>query len=292
MKRYIQHEFLKISHFVAKEWLHPVHNHNHFEIIFIHSGKGAHCVSGTHHLYADKCLFILAPCDSHHFKIEEETEFTFLKFTNAYMGGTGTYTTAEGTPAIPHWNQEMDHLLIQARHQALPVLRTDKEAGKMDRLIRLIVEEWEETKNETSQIIFFLLRALLSMLKENIPVSLPLVNAKHADKITGIINYLHGYIYSPEHMQIEHLAEKFGYSKHYLGIFFKEQTGISLRDYVNQYKLHVIENRLRHSSLSLKEISYELGFTDQSHLNKFFKAHKKISPSAFRDQAITIPTPG
>jgi AraC-like DNA-binding protein len=297
MKRYIQHEFLKISHFATKEWLHPVHNHNHFEIIFIHSGKGTHCVSGMNRPYAGKCLFVLGPCDSHYFQIEEETEFTFLKFTNAYISVNEPHLIGSATSANAHWNQEIDHLLIHVRKQGLPVWGTDREVDKMDQLVRLIAQEWEETKNETSQTVFYLMRALLSMLLQNMTASLPAVKGKQGERriddsrITKIINYVHEHIYSPEHIQLDHLAKGFGYSKHYLGMFFKEQTGISLRDYLNQYRLHIIENRLRHSSFTLKEIGYELGFTDPSHLNKFFKAQKKMTPSAFRDQVTTKPLP-
>jgi AraC-like DNA-binding protein len=61
---------------------------------------------------------------------------------------------------------------------------------------------------------------------------------------------------------------------------------MTLRDYVNQYKLHIMENRLQYSSLSIKEISDELGFTDLSHFNKFFKSHKGMSPSAFRNSFV------
>jgi AraC-like DNA-binding protein len=275
VKRYIQHEFLKVSHFAANEWHHPVHNHNHFEIIFVHRGKGSHCLSGMHHPYSGKSLFLLAPCDFHHFTIEEETEFTFLKFTNVYLNGVGNIQVQQ------RWNQEMDHLLIQTRRRS-PLPESGADLKKIDQLVWLIVEEWNQTKNETNEAIFFLIQALLSIIRRNMQIPLSQGKQKHSEKITGILNYLHQHIYSAEHIQLEQLAGTFGYSKHYLGIFFKEQTGVTLRDYVNQYKLHLIENRLQYSSLSIKEISNELGFTDLSHFNKFFKSHKRVSPSAFR----------
>lgn len=280
MKRYIQHGFLTIAHFTAKEWQHPVHNHNHFEIIFIHRGKGTHCLSGNHYAYEGNNLFLLAPCDFHEFNIKEETEFTFLKFNNVYLKGVGQVQLQQ------QWNQEMDQLLIQARQQHSPLLQSATDAGKMDALVHLIVREWRETGKETNETIFFLIQALLSMIRRNLQPTLPQLPSKHAATITHLLNYLHRHIHSIEHTQLEHLATQFNYSKNYLGIFFKEQTGVALRDYVNQYKMHVMENRLQYSSLSIKEISDELGFTDLSHFNKFFKNHKGISPSAFRQQIV------
>src|SRR5882757_9754561 len=124
MKRYIQHEDLKISHFTTTRWEHPVHNHNHFEIIFIHKGKGRHCLSGSHYPYSSGNLFLLAPSDTHHFEIEEETEFTFLKFTNVYLGGVGNIQMQE------KFNQEIDHLLMEAQRRNAPLLQDSPEAGK------------------------------------------------------------------------------------------------------------------------------------------------------------------
>src|SRR5882757_8819459 len=113
--------------------------------------------------------------------------------------------------------------------------------------------------SSSSETIFFLMQALLSLIRRNIQDRLPHGSPQHAEKAGAIINYLHRHIYSPGFTQLEHLAEKFGYSRHYLGIFFKEQTGIPLRDYVSRYKLHLIEHQLQYSSHSIKEISNELG---------------------------------
>jgi AraC-like DNA-binding protein len=278
MKRYIQHEFLKISHFVTREWHHPVHNHNHFELIFVHRGKGAHCLSGIHHPYREKSIFLLGPSDFHHFEVEEESVFTFLKFSEMYLHGIGQ------TELHTRWNIEMDQLLSRLRSTNQPLLNSEQEAERAGRIVNFIVDEWKTTGDETNETIFFLVQALLSIIYRNITIPALLGNKKYAEKITAIINYIHHHIYSPEEIQLEHLAEIFGYSRNYLGAYFKEQTGVSLRDYINEYKLHLVENRLNFSSLSLKEISHALGFTDISHLNKFFKGHRGISPSSFRKQ--------
>lgn len=277
MQRYIQHEFLKISHFTCSEWQHPVHNHNHFELIFIHKGAGSHCLSNMRHPYTDNSLFLLTPADHHHFDITAETTFTFIKFTNVYLRQPGHL------PAEHRWNKDMDEFLICMRNHPQPLIRSAADADNLDKLLRVIVTEWQETKNENSETIFFLLQAVLSVVKRNLHQAAGLSDTKD-EKITAIINYIHQHIYSIEHTQQEHLSKRFGLSKKYLGAFFKEQTGTPLRDYVNQYKLHLVINRLRYSSLSLKEISEELGFTDLSHFNKFFRNHHGMNPTTFREQ--------
>ncbi|WP_315823771.1 helix-turn-helix domain-containing protein [Paraflavitalea speifideaquila] len=62
-----------------------------------------------------------------------------------------------------------------------------------------------------------------------------------------------------------------GISLHYLGRYFKKQTGETLQQYITHYKLRLIEARLLHSDRRIGEIAAELQFTDESHLNRLFK---------------------
>ncbi|MVT10374.1 AraC family transcriptional regulator [Chitinophaga tropicalis] len=273
MQRYIQHEFLKISHFTSGEWEHPVHNHNHFELIFIHKGRGVHYLSDMKYPYEDKMLFLLAPSDHHYFDISSETTFTFIKFTNVYL-----------QQAENRWNRDMDEFLNCTRNQPQPLISSAADADKLDKLLLMVVSEWKESNNTDNEAIFFLLQTVLSITRRNLHQSAGLSDTTNG-KITAIINYIHRHIYSVEYTQQEHLSKLFGLSKKHLGTFFKEQTGIPLRDYVNRYKLRLVENRLKYSSLSLKEIGHELGFTDLSHFNKFFKHYHGINPTLFRENS-------
>lgn len=277
MKRYIQHEYLQVSHFSAGSWKHPVHNHNHFEIIFIHRGCGEHCVSGMKYPYGPNTLFLLAPCDHHHFEIKEETEFTFVKFTNVYLKSLGNIQVST------QWNRTVDQLLAHAGKQQLPLLSSREDAEKCSVIFRLIASEWKEKQGGNRESIFFLIQTLLSILKRNFGVNVKEPPAtKHRDKVVSIVHYLHSNIYSVERTQLDHLSGVFGLTKNYFSVFFKEHTGLTLRDYVKQYKTSLIMNRLRYSSLSVKEISNEFGFTDLSHFNKFVRRQKGKSPTEIR----------
>lgn len=276
MLRYLQYDFLKIDHFVTRRWRHPLHNHNHFEIIFVHRGKGLHCLSGMNFPYGKHSLFLLSPSDTHRFIVEEETEFTFLKFTNVYLRNMPNIQVA------PAWNQEMDEWLVHAQGQEGSLLTSPSDGGKADRLCRLIVEEWEDGKKGLNETLFFLIQSLLSLVKRQESNHSTGPVTKHTAKVTALLHYVHKHIYCPANIQADHLAGVFGYSPHYLGPFFREQTGVTLRDYVSRYKFHLIRNRLLYSSFSIKEVSEELGFTDLSHFNKFFQRHAGMTPTSFR----------
>jgi AraC-like DNA-binding protein len=85
-------------------------------------------------------------------------------------------------------------------------------------------------------------------------------------------------------LKAEKLSIHFSISIHYLGKYFKKQTGETLQGYISNYKLRLIETRLLHSDMRINEIAYELNYTDESHLNRAFKKFKGISPSEYRKQ--------
>ena len=78
------------------------------------------------------------------------------------------------------------------------------------------------------------------------------------------------------------ISQHFGISENYLGRYFKKHTNETMQQYILNYKLKLVENRLLHSEMRISEIVAELGFTDESHLNKLFKKYRGCSPTNFR----------
>ena len=111
----------------------------------------------------------------------------------------------------------------------------------------------------------------------------PFASDKTKNKAGDIIQYIHGNIYEPEKSTAENLSSTFGVSKTYIGRYFNKETGKTIMEYMTAYRIKLIENRLKHSDMGINEIAIEFGFTDKSHLNKFFKKVKGISPFAFRN---------
>ncbi|MBO9641328.1 MAG: helix-turn-helix transcriptional regulator, partial [Siphonobacter aquaeclarae] len=148
----------------------------------------------------------------------------------------------------------------------------------LENLLALIRGEWERSRQDDNETLFFLVQTVFSLLKRNHQPA----NQPETDRITAITDYIHAHIYSMEETRVERLADEFHLSRHYLGDFFREQTGVTLREYIRRYKLRLIEDRLRLSRMTVKEIGFEFGFTDLSHLNKFFRASHGISPKEYR----------
>lgn len=83
--------------------------------------------------------------------------------------------------------------------------------------------------------------------------------------------------------QLEHYAEKIGYSKFYLTRQFKKETGVSIGAYIRRRRLAVAAYLLLHSDKSILEISFECQFQSQEAFTRAFKEFYKLPPGKYRN---------
>ncbi|MCC9070355.1 AraC family transcriptional regulator [Flavobacterium sp. F-65] len=277
MERFIQHTPLFIRHFTTETWPFPVHNHNHFELVFIHSGNGLHQLNGGEVTYKGPCIFLLCPSDYHLFIIDKETEFSVLKFNNRYLDGTSSDT------AKNEWNKVLDQLLGISNTQDGKLVDSAQELDKINHLMRLIVSEWDGgSKNGSHEVLLYLIRSVFAVIKKNAFQSLGTNAILNEGLLVGIMNYIHKEIRVPTNLNLMVLSTHFNMAPNHLSSLFKRQTGGSIKKYIDDYKYKLIENRLKHSAVLMKEISNEFGFSDVSHFNKFLKKQTGLNPKDVR----------
>ena len=76
----------------------------------------------------------------------------------------------------------------------------------------------------------------------------------------------------------------FGYHPFYVSRMLKEKKGITMRQYVIQYRFKAAKHLLRYTDKSIADIADECGFTDASYFAKSFKASFGISPKDYRSK--------
>lgn len=82
------------------------------------------------------------------------------------------------------------------------------------------------------------------------------------------------------------LAEILYLSKNYLGELFKQETGISIAEFVNRAKVRRAGVLLLESDLKLYEIAIKLGFNNIEYFTKIFKKKMGVTPQYYRTQNI------
>lgn len=110
-----------------------------------------------------------------------------------------------------------------------------------------------------------------------------------SDKQTVLVeqNYdavAYEYINSNYHKQISvnQIASFIGISRSYLYKLFKESYGISPQEYLIQKRMHRAVDLILHTSKPINVIAKEVGYDDQLHFSKAFRATYGVSPSKFK----------
>ncbi len=65
---------------------------------------------------------------------------------------------------------------------------------------------------------------------------------------------------------------------------FKEETGMSLSQYINKLRIDYGKYLLLNTDVNLADLANEVGYYDQSHFTKNFKKIERITPSYFRQK--------
>src|SRR5258706_4726076 len=83
------------------------------------------------------------------------------------------------------------------------------------------------------------------------------------------------------------LSETIGVSKSYLSRIFKMDTGISLWDYLNRFRIQKAKELLLLTAESITAIAADVGYEDISYFSRVFREIAGCSPRAFRQQSRT-----
>lgn len=77
-------------------------------------------------------------------------------------------------------------------------------------------------------------------------------------------------------------AEMLHLTANYLNVLVKDKLDIPATQVIKNRIILEAERLLLHTTLSVVEISFELGFSDNSHFGKYFKSATKFSPKKYR----------
>lgn len=83
-------------------------------------------------------------------------------------------------------------------------------------------------------------------------------------------------------VEIETLARQTNVSASRLRHVFKAETGLSLTQYIKLTRLQEAEHLLRTTFLSVKEITYRIGFSNGSYFSREFRRTHGLAPGKYR----------
>lgn len=253
-----------------------------FEIVQILEGSGYREVNNNHFPYQKGSIFLFTPLDCRGFDIRTPTRFCSVRFSEVFLGQCRTAGEKERTA---QWLRQLEHIFFHHNHFRELKIQNPEDCRMITGWIQNMTEEYLRKPPLYEENLKHLITLVLNILSRNVSEQGIKDHAKDEPLINRILLYIHENIGFPEKLRIGHLARRFNLSPNYVGEYFRKFTGESLQRYITQYKIRLVEQRLANSPLTIGQIAGELGFTDESHLNRQFRKYNGLSPSAYRKSA-------
>ena len=161
-------------------------------------------------------------------------------------------------------------------------LRLDEETSKeLGAIYTLIEDEYQKQGNN-----FIITKALLKVFL------LKLIQVKEHDFTSQDINQKRVYeflmLLESNYQQVRNTdfyAAKIGISSKRLNQILKEKLNKTGMQIIHDRIILEAKRKIIHSELTIKEISYDLGFSDRPYFSRFFKKQTNQTPEEFQKQA-------
>lgn len=251
-----------------------------FTMVFIKSGTGSVKVNEHQYDFKDGNFFLLNISSVYHFHTQKATIILIqcpLHFIDQVRIEADRIETCENL-------NKLNYIANNYHSQAGCVFRDDDDLQFAKILIQNILREHLSQSSKDYLIIRQSISILLNLVARNLILSDTEELKENSNEflVMKIISYVQQHIKDPEKTKVSVLAQEFDLSKTYFGEFFKKNVGVSYQSYVLEYRLKLVETRLKFSTMRLKEIAAEFNFNDESHLSKTFKKYKGLRPSEYR----------
>lgn len=99
--------------------------------------------------------------------------------------------------------------------------------------------------------------------------------------IEEVVNYIDDNF--KQELSLRNLAEKSALSEYYFLRLFKKNTGYTVHEYIISVRITNAKELLKSTRLSLKEIAYQCGFSNESSFSNTFKKQTGMTPGIFRN---------
>ena len=184
---------------VLKEYLdvcpRGLHTHTFFELIYIVEGTGKQSINEIELDYQPGNLFLVAPNDTHIFKIEAATQFFFIRFNNVFV---------KSSKKEHDLIQRLELILQNARHEPGSILNNDVDKTSVKYLMEILINEHLHHDLYHQELVAQLVNTLLIIIARNISQAFPeKIDETSEQKVVAILQYIQANIYYPEKLRAE-----------------------------------------------------------------------------------------
>ncbi len=243
----------------------PEHEQWCYEISYVLQGKGLHIVNGVEYPVCEGDIFITPLHSRHSVRAVTPLHYLFLGFSMV--------------------SEETDEELRLAenffRDPPLLVMKAGSDISKqfcdcLDEYYSDTLGRKTMTAGYISALLFTTVRTFMAIHIKNYRSEL---TRSEGFSVYAVILYIESNIFSiPD---IRDIMKKFNYSRSYLSHAFRQQTGITLQQYLAKRKIEESVSLVRRENLSFTAVSERIGFSSPQAYTKAFKRVMGVPPSVY-----------
>lgn len=179
----------------------------------------------------------------------------------------------------PRQKQYLNDIVASAEKLLLPKspLEIARDGG-MDRSPAGTVAQEQTIKNTIELLVLSLLESESTERSERVERYAQHLHRRHLT--SEIISFLQENLQDAIHL--EDLSHRFSYSLSSIRRIFKEETGISVMDYLAQLRIEKAKVLLQEDTMSIQQIAAATGYSNLYYFSKAFKTRTGKSPTQYR----------
>ena len=249
------------------------HRHDYYTLLLVKKAKGKHFIDFNEYTLAPQQMFFVSPGQIHQVVEEEKSSGYVIVFSPhflaenniacSFIDNLNLFNDYGNTPPLPINNEELQRL-----------------SGYAEEILRLYQTDIQYKEQAIGSFL------QLILIHSNNLCTLSIDNTQTHEAGNSLLRNFKELV--NQNFKIWHgstpYAERLNVTPDHLNRVVKSLSGKTAKDFIQSRIIIEAKRMLYFTELSLKEIGYQLGFSEPANFSAFFKKSTGKSPSVFRDQ--------
>ena len=246
---------------IGERIIEKLHAHDFFIIILFIHAKGTHDINNQSYSIGDNEVHILFPGQMHKWHLKEGTKAYQLMIERQFFEQFSSFFRFSFT-----------------NYQNNPIIKLNKDS--YSKLKYEFISIKKELKKQKASIHLISARAavIAAIVSEQAEDIFDEFKVYQTNERLAQYNLLIDLFFT-QNKTVGFYAKKLNISANYLNILCKKDLKVSA---IQQRVIVEAKKLITNNKSTLKEITFELGFTDTAYFSNYFKKHTGMSPSQFR----------
>ncbi|MDR3515930.1 MAG: helix-turn-helix domain-containing protein [Azospirillaceae bacterium] len=249
----------------------PLHDHEFDEIVIVQSGNGWHIINDRPSFITRGEVFYINAADHHEFERVDGLHLVNVLYRLDRL----TIQSEDIRRSLFSVDRRPAGDELEGRHWQI----TEETLGELTPVIAALVRESRKAdplSKVMSEALF--LQLVVALHRNRFPLdggALP-----PAARLNHVLGYLRHNFAEP--IDLDDLAERFGYSVRNFHRIFREATGTTPHNYLIKVRINHAMRALSSTDDSITDIAFDSGFNDGNYFSYCFNKMAGVSPRAYR----------